>query len=302
MRIGRWVVLAGLVGACGDGAVDPAQDEPDPRFDPRTWPEEVGPAERPAALLTPNDWAPAEGLPLVVVLHGYGATGDLQQRFFRLGERVDQGFAVLVPDGTEDLTGKRFWNATDACCNFGNSDVDDVGYLLSLIDAVEAEVAIDPDRIVFVGHSNGGFMSYRMACEAPERIAGIASLAGANFDDPEACGASEAVSVLQIHGTADDTIGYEGGQIRNFPPTIPSAVDSVQYWADLAGCGTTTEDGPYDYEAWIDGEDTTRLRWQACGAHDMQLWSIEGGEHIPTPTAAFDDALLEWLLAQRRGA
>lgn len=300
------LILFGLagVGCTGEPAAELDTDAVDrfgPRFDPLTWPSEVGPQDRPATLITPTLIPPSEGLPLIVVLHGYGANGGLQQRYFRLGERVSEGFVVLAPNGTVDAGGSRFWNATDACCDFGQTGVDDVGYLLGLLDEVEASVAIDPDRIVLVGHSNGGFMSYRLACEAPDRIAGIASLAGVSFEDADsACGATEPVSVLQIHGTADSTIPYEGGQIRNFPPVLPSARDSVAWWADLAGCGATRDDGPVDYDATQAGPDSTRTTWTDCGDHDMQLWTIEDGVHIPMLTPTFDDDLLGWLLAQRR--
>ncbi|MBL9037642.1 MAG: hypothetical protein JNG84_03905, partial [Archangium sp.] len=70
---------------------------------------------------------------------------------------------VVLPDGLVDSLGYRFWNATPACCNLENQAVDDVAYLTSVLDAVEAEVRIDPARVYFTGHSNGGFMSFRMA-------------------------------------------------------------------------------------------------------------------------------------------
>lgn len=295
------VLILGLLTSCA--GAEPEPEAPDPRRDPLSWPDEVGPDERRAALITPSAYAPDDGFPLIVVLHGYGATGSLQQRFFRLGERVGErgGYAVLAPDGLEDITDRRYWNATDACCNFANVDVDDVGYLLGLIDEVESKVPIDPDRILFVGHSNGGFMSYRMACDASDRIAGIASLAGAMWYDTTECGATEPVSVLQIHGTADTTIKYDGGQIRDLPPLVPSALESVTYWADLAGCEGTTEDGPLDYEAFEAGPDTNRRTWTGCqDGHNVGLWTIEDGEHIPTLTEQFDEDLLDWLMDQRR--
>ena len=115
-----------------------------------------------------------------------------------------RGFLYCYPDGTIDRWGNRFWNATDACCDFGNTGVDDAGYLRALIEEIARRFAVDRKRIYLVGHSNGGFMAYRMACQSADLIAGIASLAGTTFLDPSRCAPSEPVNILHIHGTADD--------------------------------------------------------------------------------------------------
>ncbi len=93
------------------------------------------------------------------------------------------GFVYATPDGTIDGDGNRFWNATDACCNFDRRTVDDVAYLSSVIADIQGQLAIDPKRIAVVGHSNGGFMSYRMACERSDLVGAVVSLAGATFAD-----------------------------------------------------------------------------------------------------------------------
>ena len=72
---------------------------------------------------------------------------------------------LLYPDGTQNWLGQKRWNATEACCLF-SGDVDDVGYLLGMIDEAVDRYGADPDGIVITGLSNGGFMSHRMACEA----------------------------------------------------------------------------------------------------------------------------------------
>ena len=104
--------------------------------------------------------------PLVVLLHGYTSSGKQQESYMKFGELADTyGFLLATPDGTREDSERnyRFWNATEACCNFHGSDVDDSAYVRSIIDLVKAEYSIDPDRVYLIGHSNGGFMSYRMA-------------------------------------------------------------------------------------------------------------------------------------------
>lgn len=292
------LVLAACNPVIDDGRPEADPDpevEPDPRFDADTWPDSVG-GDRPAVVVAPSDYDGSSLLPVIVMLHGYGGNADGQDRFvFQLSSRVDErDFVLIMPDGTVDARGSQFWNATDVCCDFFQTGVDDVGYLLGLLDEVEGSMPIDPDRITFVGHSNGGFMSYRMACEASDRIAGIASLAGANFKQPEDCGASEPVSALQIHGTADATISYSGNQF------LPSARESVDYWADQARCDGPRNDGQFDYETALPGAETEKLRWTGCDGTDVQLWTMEMAGHIPSFTEQARDDLTQWLLAQRK--
>ena len=259
-------------------------------------PSSIGPDDRPAGLRLPGGYSPEGSYPLVVLLHGYGASGFIQEAYFGIRALArDKGFIAVIPDGTEDSGGSRFWNATDACCDFGATGVDDVAYITGLIDEALEVTAADPDRVYLLGHSNGGFMSYRMACEVPEKITAIASLAGATWLDPDRCGSpSEPTSVLQIHGTLDTTILYEGAV------GYPSARTSVDRFAERAGCAieTTTTGERLDFDSNVPGADTARVETTAdCAAGtSFALWSIEGGGHIPTPADGAIGAVIDWLL------
>ncbi|MFD0744981.1 alpha/beta hydrolase family esterase [Phytohabitans flavus] len=133
-------------------------------------------ADRPFSLHVPSGYDPATKAPLVVVLHGYTSSGAEQEEYFQLkGESDRRGFLYAMPDGTVNHEKHHFWNATPACCDFFDSGVDDSGYLIKLADAVAAKYAVDPARVYFVGHSNGGFMALRMACEHADRVAAVAS-------------------------------------------------------------------------------------------------------------------------------
>ena len=153
--------------------------------------------------------------PLLIVLHGYGSSGQEHDAYFNLGQLAEErGFLYAYPDGSVDGTGNRFWNATDACCDFDRIGVDDATYLADVINEIRSSFAVDPKRIDVIGHSNGGFMSYGMACAHADLIAAIVSLAGATFANPAKCAPTVPVAVLQIHGTADDTILFKGGTIE----------------------------------------------------------------------------------------
>ena len=245
----------------------------------------------------PAGHVPGETAPLLVLLHGYGASGVIEELYLGLWPWLEpEGFLYALPDGTVNPIGKRFWNATDACCDIFGSGVDDAGYLIALVDAIDTALGVDRHRIFFFGHSNGGFMAYRMACQHAELTAASVSLAGATYATAEDCAPSKELRVLQIHGTEDASIDYDGGAIL---APYPGALESVALWAGYAGCDEeTTLDPPFDAHPEIAGDETTVLRYGlGCGAGGAELWSIVGGEHIPPFTDEFRARLRDWLVA-----
>lgn len=253
----------------------------------------------PITVHIPDSYVDGTPAPLVVLLHGYSASGFWQEAYMQfLDVHEEYGFLYAYPDGTFDLWGNRFWNATDACCDFGWTGVDDSAYLSALLDAIEAAVDVDPRRIYLVGHSNGGFMSYRMACDHSDRIAAICSLAGAAWDDPSDCGATSPVNVLQIHGDQDSTILYGGGFING--RAYPSAMESCEQWAAYAGCDPTPVPGnPLNLDKSLPGKETTVLRWESsCDERgSAELWRIVGGAHSPNLSDPFTSNVIEWFYA-----
>lgn len=299
------LVLAALgMVACGDSIstddVAPTTDSgtagttPDPRFDPSTWPSTVTSASRDVPVFAPTTYAGEGLLPVLLSLHGYGGNGALQDGYWGTSDYVDDGnFLLAIPDGTTDRTGAQFWNATDLCCNFGDSDVDDVAFLLGVLDELEAHFPVDPERIYVAGHSNGGFMSYRLACEAADRITAIGSLAGSGFSDPADCTPTEPVSILQVHGTNDTVIPYADGW-------TPGARVMMERWADRNGCGKPTKGAALDLVPGIPDAETRTEQWSACDDGALvELWTIDDASHVPGFDDAWIDNLWSWLSAQR---
>lgn len=261
----------------------------------------VAGGDRPVTVRVPDEYDPAVPAPLLFLLHGYAATAEVQDSYFVMGVvAAEKGLVFAAPEGTVDEGRAQFWNATDACCDLYDAGVDDAGYLEGLIDEIETRVNIDPDRIYFVGHSNGGYMSYRMACDHADRIAAIASLAGATWADRGQCAASEPVSVLQIHGTADADVLYGGGE--NMGVIYPGAVESVERWVAIDGCDPTSSAGaPRDIEVNLAGAETTVAGYGGCQAGtSVELWTIEGGEHVPALTEDFSTQVVDWLLTRSK--
>lgn len=243
-----------------------------------------GSAPNPLVVARPYDWDEPAGIdkskpaPLIMLLHGYSANGFVQDAYFGFAQLAnDRGVYVAHPDGTIDGSGERFWNATDACCDFGNTGVDDVAYLNAVVDDMEAHFNIDKKRVFFVGHSNGAFMSHRMACDNADRIAGIVALAGDVWKDPSKCNPSAPVAVLQVHGDADDMVPYAGSTLE------PSAPASVATWAQKNGCGADLADTgmTLDLDSQLAGNETTIAR-HACSTGAAELWTIHGGGHLPS--------------------
>ena len=176
--------------------------------------------------------------------------------------------------------------------------VDDSAYLSGVVDEIKAKYEVDPKRVYFVGHSNGGFMSYRMACDHADQIAAIVSLAGATFADDTKCAASEPVAVLQIHGSMDETVFYEGGVFAG--NAFPSAVTTTETWAAHGGCELTPKGGgTLDLENALPGEESVASVYGSgcqAGGH-AELWTITGGKHIPALSSGFGKAVFDFLEA-----
>jgi polyhydroxybutyrate depolymerase len=256
-------------------------------------------AARPYPFYVPPGYNKNTPTPLVILLHGYTVSGAEQEAYWQLKEAADaHTFLYAYPDGTVDFLGNRFWNATDACCDIGHTGVDDVAYINAIIDDVVSKYNVDPKRIFVTGHSNGGFMSHRLACDAP-RVAAIVSMAGAQWLDASQCNPAGKVAVLEIHGDVDTVINYNGGTNTGLG-TYPSAMQTVATWAAKNGCtGLLTDSGmTMDLDGSVMGNETQVWRYGGCPAHgEVELWTMHGSGHVPVPLVqpAWAEALYGFL-------
>jgi polyhydroxybutyrate depolymerase len=258
----------------------------------------------PLSVFLPAGHDPDEPVSLLLVLHGYASSGAEMEAGFDWQTPADlHGLAYLFPEGTVDPLGARFWNGTDACCDFLGSGVDDVAYLRALIEAVQAELLVDPRRVHVFGHSAGGFMAHRFACDAPDVVASVASSAGMSWLDPTACVPSEPVHVLEIHGELDPLVPASGGALSKPLPMapFPSALASVQSWATRAGCLLVSDITlpPIDVDASLEGAETGIIRYITdCDPRgSAELWTVMGGGHVIDPSPIFVRLLFDWFAA-----
>lgn len=257
---------------------------------------------RPAKVFVPQTFDNTRSVPLVVALHGYGGDRDNVPNYFSLARNVDdKDFVLIAPDGNKDLLGSQFWNATDACCDGFNNNPDDHGYIRGLIQEAKQRFNIDAGQVYVVGYSNGGFMSYRMACDSADLVTGIFTLAGATYKNAMDCNPSQPVAVFQLHGTADQTIKYNGGNAYPGGAQHPGAVETVEHWAAYNGCdpGIMMLDNSEVNAVTV--EETTVQGFNNCPAlAPVELWTLDGAPHNPGMPRTFGPMLLDRLFALDR--
>ena len=169
-------------------------------------------------LFVPSGYDSAASTPLVLNLHGYSSNGGQQVYFSNMNETAEaRGFVVAYPNGVENS-----WNGGLCCGEAAADDVDDVGFLSALVDELARNLCIDRARVFAAGMSNGGYMSYRLACEAPGVFAGFAPVAG-GIGIPD-CAPARPRPLLAFHGTEDSYVPYAFGEA------------SFHDYAAVAGC------------------------------------------------------------------
>ncbi|MCY4664724.1 MAG: hypothetical protein OXC00_08670, partial [Acidimicrobiaceae bacterium] len=246
--------------------------------------------------------------PLIVSLHGYAGDSVYHSVHLPLHERVNaDGFALLLPNASPDGAGHPAWNPTDRCCDGGKAGEDDIAYLTELVAQASNSRNFGP--VYFFGFSNGGFMAYHMACKALAGVRAVASLAGTSFLEDSSCAGAPPVSVLHIHGTADNVILYEGDEIEPDPEIngervfYAAAEDMVTRWSRRAGCDWPEQAQPHarlDLDQSVPGPETRVFRPESGCAEgiSIELWAGADSGHGPSYGDAFMDALLGWLLSQ----
>lgn len=222
----------------------------------------------------------ATGLPLVVELHGRGIDAlmfDLWTGYRALAD--EEGFVLAMPYASRGVWNDgRFGGAGTS----GRNGVDDVGFLLALIDELVDSAAVDPKRVYLVGMSNGAVMAGRIAWQRSDRIAAIAQVAGTAAASLEALPASQGpVPIIHIHGTHDRASPYEGGQasfmLRLFMRGHASPAMAVDEWAR-----TWVERNQTNLQPVTEllGSDVTLRTWHgATPASDLAFYRVDGAGH-----------------------
>jgi polyhydroxybutyrate depolymerase len=199
--------------------------------------------------------------PLVVMLHGGFGNGEQAENSYGWDPLADSAkFVVAYPDGVG-----RAWNGHGCCGRPARENIDDVGFITAMVGRISAALPIDKSRVYATGISNGGIMSYALACNSGV----FAAIGPDSATQLDACSAPHPTSVIHIHGTADRLVPYNGGQgasIVNGPPIA----DVNAFWRNVDQCGPP--------DSTINATVTTSTA--ACADNrSVVLITIDGGRH-----------------------
>jgi polyhydroxybutyrate depolymerase len=229
-------------------------------------------------LFTPDARAPAAGVPLVVALHGGGGTAEQMMSFSRFNEiAAREGFAVAYPQGTAQR-----WNDGRVFRGRNETDSDDVAFVRAVVADVAAKgTPLDRRQIFATGISNGGFMSFRLACDAGDLFAAVAPVtATMPADLGPRCRPGAPVAVLVIN--ADPLVPYEGGQVRaffSFRGEIWSTERTIAFWAQRNRCAAPPDVRALADRDTTDGSRVIEVAYARCAGPRVRLLRIEGGGH-----------------------
>lgn len=223
----------------------------------------VGGEQRSYRLYVPAS-LPAGPVPLVVMVHGGFGTAEQAEGSYGWDAAADRhGFVVVYPDGVN-----RAWSVGGGCCGEpGRKGIDDVAVVEAMVADASQRVSVDDRRVYATGMSNGAMMSYRLACDS-DLFAAVAPVAGTLMGQ---CPAPRQVSVLHIHGLADENVPFDGSPGNGFAkidgPPVP---DAIEVWRVADGCATPTSSK--------DGDVTTQ-RAACSGGRAVDLITVDGAGH-----------------------
>lgn len=200
--------------------------------------------------------------PLVLNWHGYTSNADQQVFFSGFDVAADEQGLIVVYPNSPDAS----W-AAGTCCG-SNTARNDVGFARALVAEISSKACVDPKRIYSTGMSNGGFMSFRLGCEAADLFAAVAPVAGKI--GVAGCSPSRPIALLAIHGTDDTLVPYSTGGLSPDMLTVP---DTAKKWAALDKCAA----GPDHVEDYVSASCDV---WSHCdGGAKVRLCTVAGGGH-----------------------
>lgn len=232
-----------------------------------TYTMSYGGANRDFIVVLPNSYTAGSSLPMVFNLHGYGSDASQQIFYSQMYKTVDSnGFIAVFPNGIGNAWNSG-WSVTPV--------PDDVGFISAIIDTMTWLYNINLNRVYACGMSNGGFMSYKLACELSNRLAAVASVTGTiNSLTALNCPAGVAVPVLQIHGTDDPLVPYNG---------ITGAYgveETIDFWKARNGCTVAADTTAVPDNNVNDSSTVQKIVYANCSSpHEVWLYKINGGGH-----------------------
>lgn len=251
--------------------------------------------------------------PLVIILHGAFSTGKQTAIETGFNEMADQdNFLVAYPEGIGLFRWLQHWNAGHCCGKAADDKIDDVGFVMSVVDKLARELPVDSSRIYLAGMSNGGMLTYRILAEKPGRFAAAAVVAGVlgsrPSDAPERKPQAphHGTPLIIFHGDADQHIPPAGGvsPLARGDRIYNSLDDAIEFWRRANECSENI-----DEQSFLNGN-IQRQVWDGC-RHDLEVWQLADWGHqwpghhftsrLPTdsPLYGFDSSAEVWKFFRR---
>lgn len=242
-------------------------------------------AQRTYIVHIPRSLPANQPAPLLVALHGGGGNMRFQaddENYGLITKSEQAGFIAVFPNGYSRMPGGGLatWNAGNCCAQARDKGSDDVGFIRAMLADVQQRASIDPQRIYATGMSNGGMMAHRLACEATDLFAAIASVAGT--DNTRSCKPSRPIPVLIIHARNDDHVLYEGGagdkafkdksQVTDFT----SVPETARRWMQRNQCSASA---PAEITLQVQGARCERHVAACANSAVLEVCTTETGGH-----------------------
>ncbi|MGV8835739.1 extracellular catalytic domain type 1 short-chain-length polyhydroxyalkanoate depolymerase [Cellvibrio sp.] len=256
----------------------------------------------------PKQYQASKSAPLVLAFHGGGGDMDYMAKdeYYGLISKSDaEGFVVVFPNGYSKFKSGKFatWNAGACCASARDNNIDEVGFVRKMIASLTRELNINRQMIFATGMSNGGMMSYRLACEMSDTITAIAAVAGT--DNTIDCQPRKPVSILHIHATNDDRVLFNGGAGKKFRDESKvtdfiSVPDSVKKWVTQNHCQSTplqTLEKPGAYcekYAQCKGGVAVQLCVTDTGGHSWPGGTKPRGSESPSQVISANDVMWDF--------
>jgi len=247
----------------------------------------------------PPSYYDASSFSLVLALHGGGGSSSQFEKSTKLTDKANAaGFIVVYPNGTGLI---QTWNAGQCCGSAMNNNIDDVRFISMLIDKLISKYKINPKKVYATGHSNGGMLCYRLACELPDKLAAIAPNSCTMVTTT--CNPSKPVPILHMHSKLDEHVPYLGGYGNGITGIYCTPVDDVlNLWSAKNGCTNAKHlvfsNSMYSYYQWSGCSDS-RIDYYLTndGGH---AWpgGLPGSANGDTPSTAISANDLLWSFFQ----
>jgi polyhydroxybutyrate depolymerase len=218
----------------------------------------------------------SDNAPLFIVLHGSGWRADKTVDRFLFRDFIkENNFIGIFPNSIIREDGISTWNAHND--TYGISHIDDINFIKKIITKAVTEYKADAKKVYLFGWSNGGFMSNRLACEIPEYLTAIFTLAGHVREELNSCSLAGNVAVQHLHATGDKTVPYEGEESLGYI----SAEEAIKRWVVFNRCDLDPlRTNQFDLTSDEVGDESVSYLYQNCDA-PTDFTVITGSDHGP---------------------